>query len=253
MDNTLLLETSRTQLRLPTCLRHDRTVAEEAAHANLDDARFRLALAEQEVAQRAQNRQTQLIRAARFPARKELADVDCSCLPPWHKPQVLELARGDYLQKAEPVLMLGNPGLGNTHLATALALAACRQGDTVRFSHAAGLVHALLHAQDEHRLPRLLAAVLTQHLVVIDELGFIPLSPTGAHLLFQLCSSVHEQVAMLVTTHVRVADWTQVFGDERLTAALLDRLTYRAHLLECVGESLRVRQRLRREAHTNTG
>jgi DNA replication protein DnaC len=125
----MLLETYLKQLRLPTFLRHYRKVAEEAAHANLGYDRFLLALAEQEVAQREQHRQAQLIRAARFPTLKELADFDFSCLPQLHKPQVLELARGEYIPKAEPILMLGNPGLGKTHLATSLALAACRQGD----------------------------------------------------------------------------------------------------------------------------
>jgi len=104
-------------------------VAEEAAQANLGYDRFLWALAAQEVAQREQNRQAQLIRAARFPALKEWADVDCSCLPQRSKPQVLELARGEYIRQAEPLLSMGNPGLGKTHLATALALAACRQGD----------------------------------------------------------------------------------------------------------------------------
>ena len=129
MEPLLLLETYLKQLRLPTCVRNSRQVAEEAAQANLGYNRFLLALAEQEVAQRAQNRQAQLIRAARFPALKELADFACSSLPQLHKPQVLELARGEYIQTAEPILMLGNPGVGNTHVATGLALAACRQGD----------------------------------------------------------------------------------------------------------------------------
>jgi DNA replication protein DnaC len=111
-------------------------VSEEAAHANLGYDRFLLVLAEQEVAQRDRNRQAQLIRAARSPALKELADFDFSCLPQLPKPQILELARGEYLQKAEPILMLGNPGLGERHLATGLALAACRQGYKVQWKGA---------------------------------------------------------------------------------------------------------------------
>jgi DNA replication protein DnaC len=128
MATTLLLETYLKQRRLPTCVRNYRQVAEEAAQANLGSDRSLWALAEQEVAQREQNRQAQVLRAARFPVLKELATCDCSCLSSIPKPQVLDLARGDYLRNAEPLLMIGNPGLGKTQLATGLALAACRQG-----------------------------------------------------------------------------------------------------------------------------
>ena len=248
-----MLATYLKQLRRPTFARNYRKVAEEAAQANLGYDRFLLALAEQEVAQREQNRQAQLIRAARCPGLKDLADFDFACLPQFNKAQVQELARGDYLQKAEPILMIGNPGLGKTHLAAGLALAACRQGYKVRFYTAAGLVNEVIQAQDAHRLSRILAAALKQHLIVIDELGFIPFTATGAPLIFQCCSSLYERVSLIVTTNLRFADWTQVFGDERLTAALLERLTYRAHMLEFVGESFRFRQRLRRDAQQNKG
>jgi DNA replication protein DnaC len=143
---------------------------------------------------------------------------------------------------------VGNPGLGKTHVAISLALAACRQGQRVRFYTAAGLVNDLIQAQDEHRLPRLLNAALKQNLVVLDELGFIPFSPLGAQLIFQFCSLLYERVALIVTTNLKFADWPQVFGEERLTAALLDRLTHRAHILEFTGESFRFRQRMQREA-----
>lgn len=144
--------------------------------------------------------------------------------------------------------MVGNPGVGKTHVATGLAAAACRQGYKVRFYNAAGLVNDMIQAQDEHRLTRFLNATLKHQLIVLDELGFIPFTPTGAQLIFQFCSALYEQVALIVTTNLRFADWTQVFGDERLTAALLDRLTHRAHILEFVGESYRFRQRLQQDA-----
>jgi len=177
-----------------------------------------------------------------------LADFDFSCISSPNKQRVLELARGTYIQKAEPILLVGNPGLGKTHVATGLALAACRQGHKVRFYNAAGLVNELILAQEEHRLSKLLATTLRQHLIVLDELGFIPFSPVGAQLIFQFCSTLYERVAMVVTTNLRFADWTQVFGDERLTAALLDRLTHKAHILEFVGESYRFRERVQQEA-----
>ena len=247
METNMLLDTYLKALRLHTFLRHYRKFAEEAAQANHSYDRFLLALAEQEIAQRERNRIERRIKAARFPVLKELADFDFSCLSGPNKQRVLELARGSYIHKAEPILMVGNPGLGKTHVATGLALAACRQGHKVRFYNAAGLVNELILAQDEHCLPRFLAMALKQHLIVLDELGFIPFSPTGAQLIFQFCSALYERVAMLVTTNLRFADWTQVFGDERLTAALLDRLTHKAHILEFVGESYRFRERMQRE------
>ena len=248
MEATMLLETYLKQLRLPTFLRHYRQFAQDAAQANLSYDRYLLALAEQEIAQRERSRQIQRIKAARFPLLKELADFDFSCLPALNKQRVLELAQGDYLRKAESLLLVGNPGLGKTHVAIGLALAACRQGHRVRFYNAAGLVNELIQAQEEHRLPRLLAMALKQQLIVLDELGFIPFSPSGAQLIFQFCSTLYERAAMIVTTNLRFADWTQVFGDERLTAALLDRLTHKAHVLEFVGESYRFRQRMQRDA-----
>ena len=167
---------------------------------------------------------------------------------------MLDLARGAYIDKAEPIILVGNPGLGKTHVATGLALAACRQGLRVRFYTTAGLVNELILAQDEHRLSRFMASALKHQLIVLDELGFIPFSATGAQLIFQFCSTLYERVAMIVTTNLRFADWTQVFGDERLTAALLDRLTHKAHVLEFIGESYRFRQRMQRgEQHVDDG
>lgn len=244
MESNLLLEAYFKELRLPTFARNYRKFAEDAAQANLGYDRYLLALTEQEIAQREASRQMRRTKAARIPVLKELANFDFSCVPSLNKQRVLELAGGGYLDKAESILLVGNPGLGKTHIAIGLALAACRQGHRVRFYNAAGLVNDLIQAQDEHQLPRFLAAALKHRLIVLDELGFIPLSPTGSQLIFQFCSALYERVSMIVTTNLRFADWTQVFGDERLTAALLDRLTHRAHILEFTGESYRFRQRV---------
>jgi DNA replication protein DnaC len=253
MEHTLLLESYLKELRLPTFLQNYGKFAQDAAQDGLTYQRFLLALAEQEVAQREKNRQIRRIKAARFPVIKELATFDFSAIPDLSKTQVLDLSRGEYILRREPIIMVGNPGVGKTHIATALALAACRQGHRVRFFNVAGLVNELILAQDEHRLEKLLASALKHRLIVLDELGFIPLTPAGAHLIFQFCSVLYERVAMIVTTNLRFADWTQVFGDERLTAALLDRLTHKATILEFVGESYRFRQRLQREASNGPG
>jgi DNA replication protein DnaC len=244
MNENLLLDTYLKQLRLPNFLKNWRKFAEDAGQANLGYDRYLQSLAEQEIAQREKNREERRIKAARFPVLKELADFDFSCVSSLNKLQVLDLARGGYIPKAEAILMVGNPGLGKTHVATGLALSACRQGYKVRFYNAAGLVNELILAEEKHQMPRLLAVALKHHLIVLDELGFIPFTPTGAQLMFQFCSALYERVSVIVTTNLRFADWTQVFLNERLTAALLDRLTHRSTVLEFVGESYRFRQRM---------
>ena len=245
MERNDLLETYLRQLRLPSFARNYQAFAADAARSNLDYTRYLLALAEQEVSKREQNRIEKRIKAARFPMLKELADFDFSALPELNKAQVIDLSRGDYIRKREPIVFIGNPGLGKTHLAISLALSACRQGRKVRFWTAAGLVNELLHAQDEHRLNRFVATALKLDLIVLDELGFIPFSASGTHALFTFCSEVYERLALILTTNLKFADWIQVLGDERLTAALLDRITHHAHILELVGESFRFRERFR--------
>lgn len=242
-----VLEGYLKQLRLSTFIRNYAPFAQDAADANQSYDQFLLALTREEVAQRDHNRQLQRIRAAKFPVLKELIDFDFSAIPKLNKQRILDLARGEYIEKAEPIILVGNPGLGKTHIATGLAVAACHQKHRVRFYNAAALVNELSLAQEEQRLPKFLAVALKHQLIVIDELGFIPFSSTGAQLIFQFCSTLYERVAIIVTTNLKFADWTQVFGSEKLTLALLDRLTHRAHIIEFVGESYRFRQRLQRE------
>lgn len=253
MNTNLLLESHLKSLRLNTFRQQYRQVAEDAIHNNLSYDRYLLALAEQEVAQRLLNSQRQRIKAARFPMLKELADFDFSAIPDLNKQRVLDLAQGEYIHQAQPIILVGQPGLGKSHIATGLALAACRQCHRVRFYNAAALVNELLVVQEQHQLPKFLATSLKQNLIVLDELGFIPFSTAGAQLMFQFCSTLHERVALIITTNLKFADWVQVFGDEQLTAALLDRLTCRAHILEFRGESFRFRQRLYQQTTPPSG
>ncbi|MHB8779647.1 MAG: IS21-like element helper ATPase IstB [Anaerolineales bacterium] len=247
MERNPLLDSYLRQLRLPTFTKLYPQFAADAARNNHDTLRFLLALAEQEVNQRQLNMLQQRLKTARFPVIKELADFDFSCLPMLNKAQILDLARGEYIQQKQSLIFIGNPGLGKTHLALGLASAACREGRRVRFWTAAGLVNELIQAQDEHRLHRFIASALKLDLVVLDELGFIPFSQNGAQALFTFCSELYERLALIITTNLKFADWVQVFGDERLTAALLDRLTHHAHIIELLGESYRFRQRTQGE------
>lgn len=247
MERNPLLDSYLRQLRLPTFTKLYPQFAADAARNNHDTVRFLLALAEQEVNQRQLNMLQQRLKNARFPVIKELADFDFSCLPTLNKVQILDLARGEYIQQKQSLILIGNPGLGKTHLALGLAAAACREGRRVRFWTAAGLVNELIQAQDEQRLHRFIASALKLDLVVLDELGFIPFSQNGAQALFTFCSELYERLALIVTTNLKFADWVQVFGDERLTAALLDRLTHHAHIIELLGESYRFRERVQAE------
>jgi DNA replication protein DnaC len=250
METNPLLESYLKQLGLPAVLHHYRRVADEATRSHASYEQFLCTVVEQEIRKREQQRLQRLVRSARFPVLKELADFQFTAIPSLNQQQILSLAHGHYIPAAESVLLIGNPGLGKTHIASALALAACKQGYRVRFYTAAAVVNDMLQAQADHRLNRFMAQVLKYQLVVVDELGFIPFSTLGAQLMFQFCSTVYERVALMVTSNLGFGDWTQVFGDERLTAALLDRLTHKAHILSFVGESHRLRQRSQGERRT---
>jgi DNA replication protein DnaC len=251
MTHNPALETALRHLKLPAFHQHYARVADEAAVENLSYDRYLQALAEQELSQRELARQRRCRMQAGCPVLKEFADFDWSAIPSLNRARVLGLAQGSYLEQAETVLLIGNPGLGKTHIATALGVSAARQGQRVRFYTAAGLTAELIQAQSEHRLTKALAQMLKYRLLIVDELGFLPLSQTGAHLLFQFCSTLHERVSLIVTSNLRFAEWTQLFGNESLTAALLDRLTARAHIIEFIGESYRLRQRQERGPATS--
>jgi len=252
--STALLSEYLRQLHLSTFVHNWEPFAQDAARSGCGYEGYLLALADNEIAHRERNRHARRIQAARFPSLKELADFDFSAVPNLSKPAILELARGDYIARAENLILVGEPGVGKTHVATALAVCACRQGLRVRFYNAATLVNDLLSAQDQHQVERFIAQARRHQLIVLDELGFIPFSPDGAQLLFQFCSSLHTRLAFIITTNLKFGDWVQVFGNATLTAALLDRLTHHATIIDFVGaESYRFKQRLRRQTSSQGG
>ena len=195
------------------------------------------------------------IKAAKFPAVKSLpSQACCACpagqrisfdfkaIPALNKMQVLELARCEWIDRRENVIAPGPSGTGKTHVALGLGLAVCQKGLSVGFITAAALVHELMEARDERRLLRLQKQMANCKLLIIDELGFVPLSKTGAELLFELISQRYERGATLITSNLPFDEWTETFGSERLTGALLDRLTHHVNILEMNGDSYRLAQ-----------
>jgi DNA replication protein DnaC len=182
------------------------------------------------------------IKAAKFPATKSLDSFDFKAIPSLNKALTMELARCEFALRRENVIALGPSGTGKTHIALGLGLAACQKGLKVRFTTAAALVHELVEAVDERRLQRLQKTLASQDLLIIDELGFVPLSKTGAELLFEIISQRYERGSIIITSNLPFDEWTEVFGSERLTGAILDRLTHHVHILEMNGESFRLRQ-----------
>jgi DNA replication protein DnaC len=176
------------------------------------------------------------------PRRKALETFDFTAIPTLNKSLVLELARCEYVVARENIIALGNSGTGKTHIALALGLAACQRGFPVAFTTAAGLVHQLMEAKDERRLLRLQAQMTAVKLLIVDELGYVPLSRTGAELLFETLSQRHERGSTIVTSNLPFQEWTSIFASERLTGALLDRLTHHVHILEMNGDSYRLKQ-----------
>jgi len=248
----LLVAEHLRRLRLPVVLDRYPKVAQDAAQRNLSYEGFLLALLEEELAQRDENMQKRRLAAAKFPTLKTLDQYDFTLMPQLNRQLVLELLQGGYIAKKENILMAGEIGTGKTHVATALGVQACRQGHRVRFYTAAGLTNDLIEAQGAHRLGRFESALLRHHLLVIDEVGFVPFTKAGADLLFSFLSVLHEQVSLIVTTTVPFAEWTSLFGgDQRLTAALLDRLAFHAHVLQFTGQSFRLRHSLGRQEGGN--
>jgi len=228
----VLLEHYLKQLRLPTVLREFPKLAEQCAKESTTFEQFLLRLVEQEMLDRERRATERRITAAKFPVSKSLETYDFLAIPSLNKKLVVELARCEWIGRRENVLALGNSGTGKTHIGLALGLAACQQGFRVRFTTAAALVHELIEARDD---------LARQELLIVDELGFVPLSKTGAEMLFEVFSQRYERTSPLVTSNLPFAEWTEVLGSERLTGALLDRLTHHVHILEMNGDSFRLK------------
>jgi DNA replication protein DnaC len=243
----VLLEHYLRQLKLPTVLREYAQVAAACTQDRADYPTYLLRLIEREVIEREHRAAQRRIKAAGFPVIKTLDTFDFAAQPSINEALVRELTRGDYIDNRENVLLVGNSGTGKTHLACALAFAACAQGRRVRFFTVTGLVTKLLEQREERGLERLHRQLERLHLLVLDELGYVPFSKAGAELLFEVVSRAYERTSLVVTTNLPFEQWTEVLGSERLTGAMLDRLTHRVQIVEANGESYRLRESRRRQ------
>ena len=215
-------------------------VAAECVRAQVDYPRYLLRLCELERIDRDRRNMERRIRQARFPQTKSLDTFDFKAIPSLNKSLVLELARCEWIERRENCIALGPAGTGKTHTALALGLAACQKNYSVLFVTAAALVHELMEARDERRLRALQKQLARINLLIVDELGYVPFTAVGSELLFEVISRRYENGATLVTSNLPFDEWTSVFGSERLTGALLDRLTHHVHILELNGESYRL-------------
>ena len=243
----LLLAHHLKALKLPTFLREYDKLAQQCAAEGVDYPRYLLRLAELELIDRERRMVERRIKEARFPTVKSLDSFDFTAIPSLNKTLVLELARCEYVTRRDNVIAVGNSGTGKTHIALGLGLAACQKGLSVGFTTAAAMVHGLIEARDEKRLLRLQRQLAGYKLLIVDELGYVPLSTTGAELLFEVFSQRYERGSTIVTSNLPFDEWTGVFGSERLTGALLDRLTHHVHILEMNGDSYRLKQSKRRQ------
>jgi len=252
MESNLLLQTYLKRLRLPTIARSYTKVGQEAAAGNLAYERYLLALVEQEVLQREQNVCAMRLKQAGFPVLKSLETFDFSAAPGLDKQRLLQLAECHWIDQAEAVILVGNPGVGKSHCATALGVEACRKGKRVRYFSAEGLATAIVEAKAQMLYGKLQRQLDRADLVIVDELGYVSLSRESAQALFHFFSERHERRSVIVTTNLEFGKWTEVFGDERLTAALLDRLTHKAHIFLATGESYRFRDSQKRRHGAKT-
>jgi DNA replication protein DnaC len=233
-------------LHLPAVAAQCAQLAEQAARERRTHLGYLEALLQAELEEREQRLVERRIREAHLPRMKTLEEFNFSQCPRVSAQQLHELAHGDYIGRAEPIIFIGDSGTGKTHLLTGLAVAACRQKRRVRFASAAALINELVEAKHQLQLGRVLARWARYDLIALDEVGYVPLAEVGAEFLFQVIAERAEKAAVIVTTNLPFSEWTQVIPNARLCKALLDRITDRAHIIETGTESYRFRRTLER-------
>src|ERR1700710_1240249 len=234
-------------LRMPAMAQQFRTMAEQAVREKKTHLGYLDALLTAEIEEREKNTLDRRIKEAHLPRVKTLEDFDFQQSPLVDAAKLRDLAEGGYIDRAEPVVLIGDCGTGKTHLLTGLCVAACRQKRRVRFTTAAALVNELVEAKHAMQLARVLARWARYDVIAIDEVGYVPLADAGAELLFQIIAERTERSALILTTNLPFSEWTQVIPNARLCKAVLDRITDRAHIIDTGHESYRFRRTLARQ------
>jgi DNA replication protein DnaC len=229
-------------LRTPTIATHFDAMAEQAIREKQSHKRYLEVLLSMEVEEREGHAVARRLSQSHLPRMKTLEEFNFDQAPQVAGNRIRELAEGGYIERAEPVIFIGECGTGKTHLATGLCVAACRQKKRVRFATAAALVNELVEAKNQNQLRRALARWLRYQVIAIDEVGYVPLAEVGAELLFQVIAERAERATVIITTNLPFSEWTQVFTNARLCKAVLDRITDRAHIIETGTESYRFRR-----------
>jgi len=232
-------------LKLSTMARNLESSFRQARESGIDYEEFLIELTTAELQARGESRLARRIREAKFPLLKPMETFDLNAVPELDIRLFRDLAGSGYIHERRNVIFLGRSGTGKTHMATALGLEACRNNFRTRFVTCYGLVNELIEARQERTLQRLLQKYSRYDLLILDELGYIPFSKEGSELLFQVLAERHEKGSVMITTNLGFADWTRVFGDPVMTAALLDRLTHKAHIINCTWDSYRLKQSLK--------
>lgn len=236
------------QLRLPALGLQFMKLADEAVKQKLGHIAYLEALLSAELEERERHAVARRITEARFPKVKTLEEFHFEQAPAIGAAQIRKLAEGGYLSRSEPIIFLGDTGTGKTHLATGLAVEACRQRKRVRFTTAAELVNELMEANSKSELSRVRNRWLRYQLIVIDEMAYVAVPEAAAELLFQVISGRAEQAAVIVTTNLPFSEWNTMFPNARLCKAMLDRLTDQAHIIDTGKESYRFRRSMEKKA-----
>jgi len=241
-----LLNDNLKSLKLSTMIRNLQSHLRQAKQEKLDYDEFLLNLTEAEVQVRKENGRKRRLREAKFPLLKPLETFNFEAAPDLDARLIKELSSCEYVKKNRNIIFMGKSGTGKTHLATGLGMEACKQGVRTRFVTGCGLANELIEARDEKLLGRTVKRYAGYGLLIVDALGYVPFSKEGAQLIFQILAERHERKSVMITTNMGFGDWTQIFGDPSMTAALLDRITHKAHVINCSWESYRLKETLKK-------